>query len=290
MNILIRTINKKYYRLIIKNNYQTINIMGTIKQKSSKRTGFVSATLIIFLCAVIAFTFFKFVAGNPENFDAKGHPITTFGTLFMGGWVIPIVITLLLTVFALAVERTFAMSKAKGKGNLTKFVGNIKNKLEAGDIKGAHELCDKQKGCVANIVRAGLIRYEDVKDSSLTNDEKAALVAAEIEEATSLELPIMEKNLPIIATISTLGTLMGLFGTVLGMIKSFGAMGQEGAPDSTALAVGISEALMNTAMGIGTGATAIIVYGFFAAKVQNITNAVNEIGYAIGQTFVTGKK
>lgn len=64
----------------------------------------------------------------------------------------------------------------------------------------------------------------------------------------------MQQNLNVIATISSLGTLFGLLGTVLGMIRSFGAMANEGAPDSIALSLGISEALMNTAMGITTGA------------------------------------
>ena len=261
-------------------------------QKKSKKIS-ISSGVIILLCGIAAFSFFQFVCGNPENFDDKGHPINgnVFGTLFQGGYVIPIVITLLLTVFALSVERFIALGKAKGKGNLVKFVDNAKTMLEDGDINSARELCDKQQGSVANILRAALVRYEDIdKTNELSNDEKAGLVAKEIEDATSLELPILEQNLSIIATISSLGTLFGLFGTVLGMIKSFGAMGQEGAPDSTALAIGISEALMNTAMGIGTGAAAIIAYGFFSGKVTNVTNAVNEIGFAIGQTFTTRKK
>lgn len=261
------------------------------KTKKSGKVG-VSAGIIIVICAIVAFAFFYFVAGNPANFDDKGHPINgnIFGTLYQGGWVIPIVITLLLTVIALSVERFFALRKAKGTGSLVDFVENVKIQLEQGDIQSARILCDKQKGSVANILRAALVRYEDIDRADLSNDEKAALVSKEIEDATTLELPLMEKNLPIIATIATLGTLMGLFGTVLGMIKSFGAMGQEGAPDSTKLAIGISEALMNTAMGIGTGALAIISYGFFSGKVQNVTNAVNEIGFAIGQTFTTRDK
>jgi biopolymer transport protein ExbB len=64
-------------------------------------------------------------------------------------------------------------------------------------------------------------------------------------------------------------------------------MGQEGAPDSTALAVGISEALYNTAMGIGTGAASIISYAYFSGKEEDMTNAVDEVGFAIGQTYTT---
>jgi biopolymer transport protein ExbB len=261
------------------------------KKKSDKVKRGVSAGFVILCCFIIAQLFFNFVCGDPANFidgNPKGHPIqgNIFGTLYKGGIVIPFVMTLLLTVVTLSVERFFAMNRANGKGNLVQFVHDVKRKLDANDIKGAHELCNAQKGATANILNAALIRYEDVeKIDNLNNDEKAAIIQKEIEEATALELPAMEQNLPIIATISTLGTLFGLLGTVLGMIRSFAALANEGAPDSLALSTGISEALMNTAMGIGTGALAIIFYNVFAQKVQGITNAVNEIGFAIGQTY-----
>lgn len=249
----------------------------------------ISAVIIILGCGILAFTFFFGVCGDASNFDEKGHPLNNnvFGTLYQGGFVIPIVMTLLLTVVALAFERLFALNRASGKGKVDKFVIEAKQKLEAGDIEGAEQLCDEQKGSVANILKAGLVRYRDVESiEDMTNAKKANLIQAEIDEATTLELPYLEKNLNIIAAISSLGTLFGLFGTVLGMIRSFGAMGNEGAPDATALAVGISEALMNTAMGIGTGALAIIVYTYFAGRVKSLTNAVDEVGFAVGQAFV----
>lgn len=267
--------------------------MKTKKEKIVKKSRGISSGLVILLCAIVAVCFFLFVCGNPNNFvdmNPKGHPLqgNIFGTLFKGGFVIPMVLTLLFTVITLSVERFFALNKARGKKNLTDFVANVKGKLDAGDIAGAHVMCNEQKGSVANILNAGLIRYEDVeKLDGLNNDEKAAIIGKEIEEATALELPSLEQNLAVIATISTLGTLFGLLGTVLGMIRSFAALANEGAPDSLALSTGISEALMNTATGIATGALAIIFYNFFAAKVQNITNAVDEIGFAIGQTYTT---
>ena len=258
----------------------------SVKQPKSRQGA--SAFLVIIVCAIIAHLFFYLVCGNPANFDEKGHPIAgnMFGTLYQGGFVIPIVMTLLLTVLALGVERFIALNKASGKGSITKFVINAKTKLKEGDLAGAEELCDKQGGSIANILRAGLVRYKDVKNlPNLNNDQKAAMVEGEIEDATALELPYMEQNLNVIATISSLGTLFGLLGTVLGMIRSFAAMSNEGAPDSIALSLGISEALQNTAMGIATGALAIIIYNYFSNRVQNITNAVDEIGFAIGQTL-----
>lgn len=273
--------------------------MGT-EQKQKPRSKGVSAFLVIVCCAIIAHAFFYFYCGlgsgadnwydlggpsSPMSHYKDGHPIDAFGKMFQGGFVIPIVITLLLTVFALSVERLFALGKADGKGNTAMFVMNVKNALDKKDMKKANQLCDEKQGSVANILKAGLIRYADVESLPITNAEKAEIIEKEIDEATTLELPYLQQNLPVIAAISSLGTLFGLLGTVLGMIKSFGAMGAEGAPDSTALAVGISEALMNTAMGIATGACAIISYSYFSGRVEDITNAVNEIGFAIGQTY-----
>lgn len=262
--------------------------MKTKKQKKIKKSLGASAGTVILGCAVVAFVFFIFICGNPGNFDEKGSPIpgNIFGTLYQGGYVIPLVITLLLTVLTLSVERFFALNRARGKGDLVNFVQNVKEKLEEGNIEAARTLCNNQKGAVASILNAGLLRYEDVeKIEGMNNDEKAAIIEKEIEEATALELPAMEQNLPIIAAISTLGTLFGLLGTVLGMIRSFAALANEGSPDSLALSTGISEALLNTATGIATGALAIISYTYFSGRVQNITNAVDEIGFAVGQTY-----
>jgi len=264
--------------------------METQKQKKVKKSRGVSATLVILGCFIVAVVFFVFVCGDKSGFNEKGAPLpgNFFATMYKGGFVVPIILTLMLTVIALSFERFFAMSRAKGKGSLIKFVENVKIKLNEGDFAGARKMCDEQKGAVANILHAGLLRYEDVeKIEGMNNDEKAAIIQKEIEEATALELPTMEQNLPIIAVISTLGTLFGLFGTVLGMIRAFSALGAEGSPDSLALSTAISEALINTATGIGTGALAIISYNFFAQKVQNITNAVDEVGFAIGQTYTT---
>ena len=174
----------------------------------------------------------------------------------------PVIQTLLLTVLALSIERYFALRSAFGKGSLAKFVANIKAALAAGDIKKAQEICDKQRGSVANVVTSTLRKYEEMeKNTSLPKEQKLLAIQKELEEATALEMPMMQQNLPIIATITTLGTLMGLLGTVIGMIRSFAALSAGGGADSMALSQGISEALINTAFGILTGALAVINHG-----------------------------
>jgi biopolymer transport protein ExbB len=263
--------------------------MGTQKRVGKKSRG-ISASIVIAICFILAVSFYMFVLGNPANFvdnNPANHPLNgnMLGTMHKGGYVVPLILTLLVTVIALSVERTFALGKAKGKGNLTNFVYDVKAELKKGDIAAAEALCAKQKGSVAAIVDAGLKKYKEMESAVLPKEQKMEEIKAELEEATALELPSFQQNLPIIATISTLGTLMGLLGTVLGMIRSFGALASEGAADSVALSAGISEALINTASGIATGALAIIAYSYFTSKIDNLTYAIDEMGFALTQTY-----
>ena len=225
---------------------------------------------------------FAFQVGD----EVKLSPSNLAGTVYKGGFVVPILLTCLFTVIVLSVERWFAISKAKGKGNITKFVENVKDALQKKDIAKAEDLCRKQSGTVGAVVYATLQKYKEMdKDTLLQKEQKLTSIQQTLEEATALEMPALQQNLPIIATLTTLGTLLGLFGTVLGMIKSFQALSQSGAPDSTELSTGISEALVNTATGIATAALALISYNFYTSKIDNMTYAIDELGFSIVSTF-----
>lgn len=258
------------------------------KEPEHKVRGIKNAIWVIVCCAVVAVNAFIFVFGNDANFDPNtGHPINIMGTIFMGGFIVPILQTLFLTVIVLSVERWIALSSAKGSGSIPKFVANVKAALNANDIEKAKELCRKQKGTVAAIVYATLVKYDEMdKNTILSKEQKLATIQKEVEEATALEMPSLQQNLPIVATLTTLGTLVGLLGTVMGMIKSFSALGAGGGSvDSMALSVGISEALINTAFGIATGAFAVISYNYYTNKIDHLTYAIDEIGFSIVQTF-----
>jgi len=199
---------------------------------------------------------------------------------------VPIIITLLLTVLAFAVERYLAINKAAGKGKVISFMSDINSKLSDGKIEEAKNACNEQKGSVANVIYCGLGKYQKMeKEHTLTKDQKVVAIQKEIEEATSLELPALEQNLVILSTIASVATLMGLLGTVIGMIKAFSALANAGAPDSVQLAAGISEALINTAFGIGTSALAIVAYNFFTTKIDKLTYSIDEAGFTIVNTF-----
>jgi biopolymer transport protein ExbB len=266
------------------------------KSKKQSFKGIKSSGLVILACLVIAVALFHYVFGNPANFinnDPNNHPLdgNLLGTIYKGGIIVPIIQTLLLTVLSLSVERYFAIKAAQGKGKLVKFVEDIKSNLTKGDISAASQVCDKQRGSVANVVSSALIKYAEVeKDSSLSKEQQILAIQKEVEEATALELPMLSQNLAIIATITTLGTLMGLLGTVIGMIRSFAALAGAGGTDSIALSQGISEALINTAFGIATGALAVISYNYFTSKIDSITFTIDEVGFSLVQTFAASHK
>ncbi|MEK6482198.1 MotA/TolQ/ExbB proton channel family protein [Catalinimonas sp. 4WD22] len=251
----------------------------------------VFAAIVIPLEIVIAVLIYVYVLGNPENFqggDPANHPLpgNYLGVVYKGGFIVPILLSLLIMVLTFAVERFLTISRAKGKGNIKDFVSSIKHHLNLGNLYEALSICDKQKGSVANVVRAGLVKYEEMKDNFRVDQEKKILaIRKDIEETTQLEMPMLEKNLVIISTIASIATLMGLLGTVMGMIKAFAALATAGAPDAVALANGISEALINTALGIGTSALAIIFYNYFTTKIDAITYAIDEAAYSIVQNF-----
>ena len=259
------------------------------KEVSSNVSGIKSASLVILVCFILAVLFYLFVLGNPGNFKdavAKEGPLNLLGTVYKGGVVVPVLITCFLTVIVLCVERWIALGKAKGKGNTTKFVEDVKAALRGHDLAKAEDLCRKQKGTVGAVVYATLQKYKEMeKDTVLSKEQKVASIQATLEEATALEMPALQQNLPVLATLTTLGTLIGLFGTVLGMIKSFQALSNSGAPDSTELSTGISEALVNTALGIATAALALIGYNFYTNKIDNMTYAIDELGFATVSTF-----
>jgi biopolymer transport protein ExbB len=232
-----------------------------------------------------------FILGDASHFlDAEKHkpkPGDFFGLIHSGGVVVPILMTCFLCVVVFSIERFFTINKASGTGNIDAFVRKVRSQLDTNNIADAIKECDKQKGSVGNVVKTALGKYSLLStDASMDKEQKLAALQKEVEEATSLELPMLEKNLTILSTLASVATLIALLGTVLGMIRAFSALGAGGgAPDAAALATGISEALINTALGIGTSAIAIIMYNFFTSKIDELTYKIDEIGMSIQQNF-----
>src|SRR5574344_3001674 len=257
--------------------------------KKSGFGGIKNAFWILVICCIVAYSFYYLVLGNPDNFvggDRSGHPSNLMGTVYKGGFVVGIILTLLLSVICLGVERFFALRSAFGTMSLGKFTTQVKELIKTGKFDEAIALCNKMKGSVANVVLASINAYKDAEgNTTLKKAQKIAKIQQAHEEATQLEMPTLQMNLPIVATIVTLGTLTGLLGTVTGMSRSFAALAAGGGADSMALSAGISEALVNTASGILTSWFAVVIYNFFTNKIDKLTYALDEVGYTIAATY-----
>jgi len=265
------------------------------KKESSGSSIFASLSIVI--CIVIGILLWKFVMGNAANFEGgdseNGHPLpgNYFGMVYKGGYIVPVLMGLLLMVIVFSFERFFVISKATGKGNIDSFVKRIQNYLGSGNIDAAMSECDKQQGSFATVIKSGLKKYKEMEGAKkMDTEQKCLAIQKEIEEATALEMPMLEQNLTVIATLVSIGTLMGLLGTVTGMIKAFAALSTAGSPDQAALANGISEALINTATGIATSALAIIMYNVFTSKIDKLTYSIDEAGFSIVQTYASTHK
>ncbi len=261
------------------------------KKQSTGFQGVRNAVWIIAAMFIVAVCIFKFVLGNPDNFvggDPEGEVLNgnMLGTIYKGGIVVPVLITLMLTVLCLSVERYLAQRTAFGKMATTKFVVAIKAALAKNDFVEAKNLCAKQRGTIANVVGASLNAYEEMeRTQGIKKAQKISKIQQAHEEAVQLEMPTLQMNMPILATLVTLGTLTALFGTVLGMIGSFQALAAGGGGDSLALSMGISEALVNTASGIATSWVAVVAYNTYTNKIDKLTYALDEVGYTIAQTY-----
>lgn len=267
---------------------------NTAKKQSSSSGSNVFASLAIIICFIIGYLIWEFIMGDPSNFEGGdpdlGQPLpgNYFGMVYKAGFVVPVLLGLLLMTIVFSFERFFVISRASGKGNVDAFVTRIQGFLAAGNIDSAIAECDKQQGSVANVIKSGLLKYKEASADTRVNPEQATIaIQKEIEEATALEMPMLEKNMTVIATLVSIGTLTGLLGTVTGMIKAFSALATGGAPDQAQLANGISEALINTATGIFTSTVAIVMYNVFTSKIDKLTYSIDEAGFSIVQTYAS---
>lgn len=249
------------------------------------------AIIVIPVIIVLSYIIYFAILGDPSNFvdnNSENHPLpgNYFGIVYKGGYIVPILMSFFLMVVTFSFERFLTIYKAAGKGNLNQFVAKIKSRLVLRDIQDAIRVCDEQRGSVGNVTRAMLEKFNELENrTDLSREQKAASLQKEQEEATSLELPMLEKNLTIIATLASIATLVGLLGTVVGMIKAFAALAVAGSPDAVQLANGISEALINTALGIASSTFAIISYNYFTSHIDTLTYGMEEIGFTIVQTI-----
>ena len=203
-----------------------------------------------------------------------------------GGPLVSVLIALSIMLMAYITERVITLRKARGTSSIQAFFRKVVQLMQANDLEGALAACDKQRGSLANVLRAGVERYQQVSaDTTYSGEKRVAETQRAIEEANALEVPLLERNLIALSTIASIATMVGLLGTTIGMIRAFSATGhaQGGVIDANALATGISEALINTAGGLFNAIVGIVAYNFFVNKVDGFNYTIDEATYEVLQ-------
>jgi biopolymer transport protein ExbB len=153
----------------------------------------------------------------------------------------------------------------------------LREALLAGDIPQAIAVCDRHPGPIASIVKSGLIRAGRPKDE----------VELALQDASAHELSVLEKGLPVLATIAMIAPLLGFLGTVTGMINSFEALAAVGLNNPAAVARGISQALITTAAGLMIAIPVQMAYNYFVSSVNTLVrtmeSAANIVIEALGE-------
>ena len=209
---------------------------------------------------------------NTDNANVLGHG---GAVVARGGGLVDMLFFLLLLTLFYIVERAFTYGAAKGKMNHVRLLGAIKEYLKKDDYDGAIAACREQKGVVGRILASGLEKYKLVKgqyDAATTRAE----IQQSISETNAMEASLLERNLIFIATIASIGTMTGLLGTVIGMIRAFAALAAKGRPDPNKLATGISEALINTAGGLTVAIISIVAYNYYLNRIDKFNFTFEE--------------
>lgn len=178
-----------------------------------------------------------------------------------GGWIMIVLLLLLLLAVYVLIERTLVINKA-GKEDAS-FMNRIKDYILDGKIDTALSLCSTTDTPSARMVEKGITRL-----GRPTSD-----VMSTIENQGNIEVPKLEKGLPILATAASGAPMLGFFGTVTGMVKAFMSMASAGANvDVNILSTGIYEALVTTVGGLAVGIIALFAYNYLTTRIKGIVN------------------
>jgi len=177
-----------------------------------------------------------------------------------GGPMMYLIVLASILALGVVIERIYALNKARIDAD--KFMDGIIGVLKRNKIIEAVEMCNKTPGPVAHIIKAGILKH----------DRSRPEIKEAVEEAAELEIPRLEKHLPILATIAHITPLLGLLGTVTGMIRSFQIIQAKATAmvpvNPGDLAGGIWEALLATVAGLSVAIPAYVAYNYLTSQVD----------------------
>lgn len=194
--------------------------------------------------------------------------------MYKGGWVMWVLLAISIVALAVIFERWWALRKAKI--NVNEFLAKVRKALIVNkSIRDAIKVCEQYRGPVASIMKAGLLKYGQPKED----------IEKTIETAALYEMGRLEKRLVILSSVANVAPLLGFFGTVTGMIKSFDALASVGLSDPGAVAAGISEALLTTAGGLAVAIPVQLAYNYFTSQINKSVRDIETSTNMLLETF-----
>ena len=186
------------------------------------------------------------------------------------------------------IERIISVIKLKPRIKVEQLVSRITEALRNDNIMEAVSICEEAGGPLANVVKAGLLRYSQgmIEEKAVGKDD----VSEAVDEAIILEVPQLERNLVVLSTIYQIAPLLGLLGTVMGMVKAFTAIALKGTGDPQLLAGGISEALLTTVAGLMIAIVVMIAYQVLVSVVDRHILEIQQVSTEIVNTLVVGSR
>lgn len=180
-----------------------------------------------------------------------------------GGWIMVVLALLSVIAVYIFVERFLAIRNAGKDDKL--FMDRIRDYIKNGYIKSAVNFCRVTNTASARIIERGISRI----------GKPAAEIQTAIENTGNLEIAIMEKRLPVLATIAGGAPMIGFLGTVIGMVEAFWQMSNAGGNiDISLLSGGIYQAMITTVGGLVVGIIALFGYNYLVAKVDSVVNEI----------------
>ena len=190
------------------------------------------------------------------------------------------------TALTFIIERLFTFVRSRSRIGTEQFIASIADSLRQENIMEAVSTCEEAGGPLANVLKAGLLRYSQaqIEERDITKEE----IQEAIEEASLLEIPELERNLPVLGTVAVVSPLFGLLGTVTGMINAFTTIALEGTGDPQQLAGGISQALLTTAGGLTIAIPCLIFFQLFDSWVNRHMVEISQVSTEIVNQLVIG--
>jgi biopolymer transport protein ExbB/TolQ len=187
-----------------------------------------------------------------------------------GGWPMWPILALMMISWGIVIERIIYLKKAGI--DKEKLLALLKSQIMAGNVQGAVKVCSGNPTPMTRIIQAGLTKF----------NRSDAEVQAAMDEAALRELPRIEKRTGYLAMLGNVATLIGLLGTILGLIHSFaGVAGVDPSMKATLLAKGISEAMNCTAFGLITAVPALLMFAILNGWTQGVLDDINEVSVQV---------